>query len=160
HPVFWVFWIGTHPRSSSPSTGPPLRPPLPRRWPLLPHAPEARRGASSPTLAPVKTADASSSPAAAPPSRRRPLLPHAPEASRDPSSPTPAVVLHFSNKLCTMDLPCPSKQLHQIVEDEDCTLLRYLIAEDKPNYEFLDDDEEIHTLVSARVELSCNVSKT
>ncbi|CAN6357897.1 unnamed protein product [Urochloa humidicola] len=35
------------------------------------------------------------------------------------------------------------------MEDEDCTLLCYLIAEDKPNYEFLDDDEEIHTLMSA-----------
>ncbi|CAN6281070.1 unnamed protein product, partial [Urochloa humidicola] len=35
------------------------------------------------------------------------------------------------------------------MEDEDCTLLRYLIAKDKPNYEFLDDDEEIHTLLSA-----------
>ena len=37
----------------------------------------------------------------------------------------------------------------QTMEDEDCTLVRYLIAEDNPNYEFLDDDDDIHTLVSA-----------
>ncbi|CAN6229816.1 unnamed protein product [Urochloa humidicola] len=35
------------------------------------------------------------------------------------------------------------------MEDEDYTLLCYLIAEDKPNHEFLDDDEETHTLVAA-----------
>ena len=35
------------------------------------------------------------------------------------------------------------------MEDEDCTLVRYLIAEDNLNYEFLDDDDYIHTLVSA-----------
>jgi len=37
----------------------------------------------------------------------------------------------------------------QTMEDEDCTLVHYLIAEDNPNYEFLDDDDDIHTLVSA-----------
>ena len=37
----------------------------------------------------------------------------------------------------------------QTMEDEDCTLVRYLIAEDNPNYEFLDNDDDIHTLVSA-----------
>ncbi|XP_039775946.1 uncharacterized protein LOC120643603 [Panicum virgatum] len=35
------------------------------------------------------------------------------------------------------------------MEDEDCTLACYLIAEDNPNYEFLNDDDDIHTLVSA-----------
>jgi len=35
------------------------------------------------------------------------------------------------------------------MEDEDCALVCYLIAEDNPNYEFLDDDDDIHTLVSA-----------
>ena len=35
------------------------------------------------------------------------------------------------------------------MEDEDCTLVRCLIVEDNPNYEFLDDDDDIHILVSA-----------
>ncbi|CAL4988101.1 unnamed protein product [Urochloa decumbens] len=48
-----------------------------------------------------------------------------------------------------MDLSRPSKRLRQTMEDEDCTILRYLIVEDKPNYEFLDDDEEMLTLLSA-----------
>ncbi|CAN6333741.1 unnamed protein product, partial [Urochloa humidicola] len=40
--------------------------------------------------------------------------------------------------LCTMDLPRPSLRLQQTIEEEDdSTLIRYLIAEDKPNYELL-----------------------
>ncbi|CAL5079984.1 unnamed protein product [Urochloa decumbens] len=52
--------------------------------------------------------------------------------------------------LCTMDLPSSSLRLQQTMEEEDdCTLIRYLIAEDKPNYELLDDDdEEMDTMVA------------
>lgn len=48
-----------------------------------------------------------------------------------------------------MDLPRPSLRLDEIMEDEDSTLVRYLIGEDKPDYEFLNDDEDIHTLMSS-----------
>ncbi|RLN42877.1 uncharacterized protein C2845_PM01G15750 [Panicum miliaceum] len=50
-----------------------------------------------------------------------------------------------------MDLPSPSLRLQQTVEEEDnSTLIPYLIAEDKPNFEFLDDgDEEMDTMVAA-----------
>ncbi|CAO2196728.1 unnamed protein product [Urochloa humidicola] len=50
-----------------------------------------------------------------------------------------------------MDLRRPSKRLHQTLEEEDdSTLIRYLIAEDKPNYELLDDDDEdMLTMVAA-----------
>ena len=34
------------------------------------------------------------------------------------------------------------------MEEEDCALVCYLIAEDNPNYEFLDDDNDIHIGVS------------
>jgi hypothetical protein len=35
-------------------------------------------------------------------------------------------------------------QLYQTMEEDDSTLLQYLIAEDQPNYELLfDDDEEM-----------------
>ncbi|RLN32809.1 uncharacterized protein C2845_PM03G00900 [Panicum miliaceum] len=51
----------------------------------------------------------------------------------------------------TMDLPSPSLRLQQTMEEEDnSTLIRYLIAEDKPNFELLDDnDEEMDTMVAA-----------
>ncbi|RLM66541.1 uncharacterized protein C2845_PM16G15310 [Panicum miliaceum] len=50
-----------------------------------------------------------------------------------------------------MDLPSPSLRLQQTVEEEDnSTLIRYLIAEDKPNFELLDDDdEEMDSMVAA-----------
>ncbi|CAO2171667.1 unnamed protein product [Urochloa humidicola] len=42
-----------------------------------------------------------------------------------------------------MDLPISSLRLQQTIDEEDdSTLIRYLIVEDKPNYEFLDDDDE------------------
>ncbi|TVU25793.1 hypothetical protein EJB05_28302 [Eragrostis curvula] len=50
-----------------------------------------------------------------------------------------------------MDIPDSSVRLHQTLdgEDDDCTLLRYLIEEDQPNYELLDDGEEIDAMVAA-----------
>ncbi|TVU47526.1 hypothetical protein EJB05_07130 [Eragrostis curvula] len=55
-----------------------------------------------------------------------------------------------------MDIPHSSVRLHQTLdeEDDDCTLLRYLIEEDQPNYELLDDDEEIGSIVAAMDEES------
>ncbi|TVU18694.1 hypothetical protein EJB05_34805 [Eragrostis curvula] len=55
-----------------------------------------------------------------------------------------------------MDIPHPSVRLHQTLEeeDDDSTLLRYLIQEDQPNYELLDDSEEIDAMVAAMVEES------
>ncbi|CAN6347458.1 unnamed protein product [Urochloa humidicola] len=53
--------------------------------------------------------------------------------------------------LCTMHLPRPLLQLQQTIEEEDdSTLIRYLIVEDKPNYELLDDDnEDMDTMMAA-----------
>ncbi|CAO2194737.1 unnamed protein product, partial [Urochloa humidicola] len=45
---------------------------------------------------------------------------------------------HGHSKAAPWILSRPSKRLRQIVEDEDCTLLRYLIAEDEPNYESME----------------------
>ena len=48
-----------------------------------------------------------------------------------------------------MDLPRPSMWLHQTVQDDNGTLLRYLIAEDKPDFDLLDDhDDEMDTVVA------------
>ncbi|TVU40000.1 hypothetical protein EJB05_13445 [Eragrostis curvula] len=49
-----------------------------------------------------------------------------------------------------MDIPRRSERLHQILEeeDDDCTLLRFLIEEDQPNYELLDNGEEIDAMVA------------
>jgi hypothetical protein len=42
------------------------------------------------------------------------------------------------------------------MEEDDSTLLRYLIAEDQPNYELLfDDDEEMATMAAAIHVESC-----
>jgi hypothetical protein len=39
--------------------------------------------------------------------------------------------------------------LHQTVQDDNGTLLRYLIAEDKPDFDLLDDhDDEMDTVVA------------
>jgi hypothetical protein len=41
-------------------------------------------------------------------------------------------------------------QLYQTMEEDDSTLLQYLIAEDQPNYELLfDDDEEMAIMAAA-----------
>lgn len=52
--------------------------------------------------------------------------------------------------LCTMDLSRSSMWLHQTMEDDDSALLRYLIAEDRPNYELLLDDDDDEDMVPSR----------
>jgi hypothetical protein len=49
-----------------------------------------------------------------------------------------------------MDLSRSSMWLHQTMEDDDSALLRYLIAEDRPNYELLLDDDDDEDMVPSR----------
>jgi hypothetical protein len=55
-----------------------------------------------------------------------------------------------------MDLSRSSMWLHQTMEEDDSTFLRYLIVEDRTNYELLldDDNEEMAAMAKLSVLLS------
>ncbi|CAO2047462.1 unnamed protein product, partial [Urochloa humidicola] len=125
----WNPWTVLHhaggghaPSSSSPavtSSSTPRR----RPRPSAPSSPAATRRKPWPLLSHAGWDASSSSP---PPSRGTAGRPERP----------------LQCHLRTMDLPSPSLRLRQTIEEEeDSILIRYLIVEDKPNYELLDDDK-------------------